>query len=96
MGRAEWRAWGYLKDGAQLRSHGARSVVTSSSLGANPTGFGMAIEILLASFIVSTLLVPALTAMIGERAWWPSEIARDTTPQPRESLHTLRPVADSK
>ncbi len=60
------------------------------------TGFGMAIGILFASFIVSTLLVPALTALIGKRAWWPSEIARDTTPQPRESLHTLRPIADSK
>jgi putative drug exporter of the RND superfamily len=35
-------------------------------------GFAMAIGILLASFVVSSLLVPALTALIGEKAWWPS------------------------
>jgi putative drug exporter of the RND superfamily len=60
------------------------------------TGFGMAIGILFASFVVSTLLVPALTALVGKRAWWPSEIARDTTPQPHQPLPTLRPIADSK
>jgi putative drug exporter of the RND superfamily len=34
-------------------------------------GFGMAVGILIASFIVSTLLVPAITTLIGRRAWWP-------------------------
>jgi RND superfamily putative drug exporter len=34
-------------------------------------GFAMAIGILLASFVVSSLLVPAVTALIGEKAWWP-------------------------
>jgi len=59
-------------------------------------GFGMAIGILVASFIVSTLLVPALTALIGKRAWWPNRIAREPANRSRKPLPTLRPVADSK
>ena len=31
----------------------------------------MAIGILLASFVVSSLLVPAVTTLAGARAWWP-------------------------
>jgi len=34
-------------------------------------GFAMAIGILLASFVVSSLLVPAVTTLVGEKAWWP-------------------------
>lgn len=34
-------------------------------------GFAMAVGILIASFVVSTLLVPAITTMLGEKAWWP-------------------------
>ena len=30
----------------------------------------MAAGILIASLVVSILLVPALTALFGERAWW--------------------------
>jgi RND superfamily putative drug exporter len=56
----------------------------------------MAIGILFASIVVSTLLVPALTALIGKRAWWPSEIARDPAPKQREPLRELRPIADSE
>jgi putative drug exporter of the RND superfamily len=31
----------------------------------------MAFGILLASLVVSSILVPALTALAGRRAWWP-------------------------
>jgi RND superfamily putative drug exporter len=34
-------------------------------------GFAMAFGILLASLVVSSMLVPALTAVAGRRAWWP-------------------------
>jgi putative drug exporter of the RND superfamily len=34
-------------------------------------GFGMAVGILIASFVVSTLLVPAITTLVGRKAWWP-------------------------
>jgi RND superfamily putative drug exporter len=60
------------------------------------TGFGMAIGILLASFVVSTLLVPALTALIGKRSWWPSQIAEDSAPGQPEPLRELRPLAHSE
>ena len=59
-------------------------------------GFGMAIGILLASFVVSTMLVPALTALVGTRAWWPSKLVREPTRRSRKPRSTLRPVADSK
>ena len=59
-------------------------------------GFGMALGILFASFVVSTLLVPAVTALVGNRAWWPSEIAREPTRRHREPQPTLTPVAESK
>ena len=58
-------------------------------------GFGMAIGILFASFVVSTLLVPALTGLVGTRAWWPSRLGREPTAPPRKPGPTLRPVADN-
>jgi RND superfamily putative drug exporter len=60
------------------------------------TGFGMAIGILFASFVVSTLLVPALTALIGKRSWWPSKLAEDSAPSQLEPLKELRPLARSE
>jgi RND superfamily putative drug exporter len=56
----------------------------------------MAIGIMVASFVVSTLLVPALTALVGTRAWWPSRRGREPTRLSRKQRPTLRPVADSK
>jgi RND superfamily putative drug exporter len=35
------------------------------------TGFAMAFGILLAANVVSTLLVPSLTMLVGRAAWWP-------------------------
>jgi putative drug exporter of the RND superfamily len=43
-------------------------------------GFAMAVGILLASLVVSTLLVPALTALAGRRAWWPGSAGRPALP----------------
>jgi RND superfamily putative drug exporter len=39
-------------------------------------GFGVAIGILLSAFVVSTLFVPALTALVGHAAWWPGHADR--------------------
>jgi RND superfamily putative drug exporter len=72
------------------------SLMIYDDYGTKETGFGMAIGILFASFVVSTLLVPALTALIGKRAWWPSKIARDPAPAQRKPLRELRPIADSE
>jgi putative drug exporter of the RND superfamily len=48
-------------------------------------GFGMAVGILLASFVVSTLLVPAVTTLVGDRAWWPARGARSPADRPRST-----------
>jgi putative drug exporter of the RND superfamily len=47
------------------------TLMLESSEVAKQQGFGMAFGILLASLIVSSILVPALTALAGQRAWWP-------------------------
>ncbi|HET7378773.1 MAG TPA: MMPL family transporter, partial [Gaiellales bacterium] len=59
-------------------------------------GFGMALGILFASFVVSTLLVPAITALVGKRAWWPSHLAHEPTRRSREPRSTLTPLVDSE
>jgi putative drug exporter of the RND superfamily len=45
-------------------------------------GFAMAFGILLASLVVSSVLVPALTALVGRRAWQAPTRIEDTAPQP--------------
>jgi RND superfamily putative drug exporter len=72
------------------------SLLIYDDQGTKQTGFGMAIGILFASFVVSTLLVPALTALIGKRAWWPSQTAQRPAPTRREPLRELRPIAHSE
>ncbi|MFL5971103.1 MAG: MMPL family transporter [Gaiellaceae bacterium] len=54
-------------------------------------GFAMAIGILLASFVVSSLLVPAFTALIGEKAWWPSRRRRSSIAE-LPTAETERPL----
>jgi RND superfamily putative drug exporter len=63
---------------------GAAGLVLASSFGtlmlesdeaSRQQGFAMAFGILVASLVVSTILVPALTALAGRRAWWPGRAA---------------------
>ena len=46
-------------------------------------GFGISAGIVLVAFVMSMLLTPALTALIGRRAWWPGH--RDA---PTDASHT--------
>jgi RND superfamily putative drug exporter len=39
-------------------------------------GFAVALGVLIDTFVVRSLLVPAITALLGERAWWPSRLRR--------------------
>ena len=68
---------------------GAAGLVLASSFGtlmlessetSREMGFAMAFGILLASLVVSSVLVPALTALAGQRAWWPRHAARSPRP----------------
>src|SRR5829696_6101432 len=63
----------------------AAGLVLASSFGtlmlepsevAKQQGFAMAFGILLASLVVSSILVPALTTLAGQRAWWPHRSMR--------------------
>jgi putative drug exporter of the RND superfamily len=47
------------------------TLILESSDVAKQQGFAMAFGILLASLVVSSILVPALTAVAGRRVWWP-------------------------
>jgi len=47
------------------------TLMLESSEVARQQGFAMAFGILLASLLVSSILVPAVTALAGQRAWWP-------------------------
>jgi putative drug exporter of the RND superfamily len=71
---------------------GAAGLVLASSFGtlmleadqgARQQGFAIAFGILLASLIASSILVPALTALAGRRAWWPGNTAGKRTPPTR-------------
>jgi RND superfamily putative drug exporter len=43
-------------------------------------GAAVTVGIVLAAFVISVFLVPAVTALIGTRAWWPSRIDRGGAP----------------
>ena len=45
-----------------------------------PDGAAVTVGIVLAAFVISVFLVPAVTALIGTRAWWPSRIDRGGGP----------------
>jgi RND superfamily putative drug exporter len=62
--------------------------------GSRQTGFAMALGILIASLVVSSILVPAITAVTGRRAWWPgrSVRGRGAAPTPRV---TEKPALDT-
>jgi len=52
-------------------------------------GFAVAVGVLLSAFVLSWLIVPALTAMVGPAAFWPGGNRRPAYPAPADT----RPVA---
>jgi putative drug exporter of the RND superfamily len=67
----------------------AAGVILAASFGAltvsatlAEVGFAVAVGILLSTFVLSWLLVPALTALMGRAAFWPARVGRQATPPP--------------
>ncbi|GAA2138409.1 MMPL family transporter [Actinomadura napierensis] len=54
-------------------------------------GFSVAIGIALSAFVMSTFLVPGITAMLGHRAWWPGH-----GDQPDKKLGRPDPMQDDQ
>ncbi|WP_156688786.1 MMPL/RND family transporter [Mycobacterium sp. Marseille-P9652] len=52
------------------------------------TGFIIGMGILIDTFVVRTITVPALAAMIGQANWWPS--------RPKKVVHARTPAAESR
>ena len=49
-------------------------------------GFAVALGIIVDTFVVRSLVVPAITWLIGERSWWPSPARPRETPVPATEL----------
>ena len=81
---------GVATTGGVITSAGIVLAGTFSVLGVLPLvtltqiGIVVALGVLLDTFIVRSLLVPALTLEIGPSIWWPSKLRR--VPDPREPL----------
>lgn len=76
-----------IRDGIRIASGHTGSVITSAglilagtfgSMASAPlivlfqVGVAVAIGVLIDTFIVRSVLVPAITTLVGDRAWWPS------------------------
>lgn len=57
--------------------------VTGSTDQVRQLGLGIAVGVLLDTFMVRTLLVPSLVVLLGRRNWWPSPLARAMAPAVR-------------
>ena len=68
--------------GAVITSAGLVLAGTFSTLAVLPLvclteiGFMIAVGVLIDTFMVRSLLVPALVLELGDRVWWPSALAR--------------------
>jgi len=57
--------------------------IAGNSAQSRQLGFTIAFAILLDTFFVRTLLVPSVAALLGRWNWWPSKLARPTSPPAR-------------
>ncbi len=91
---------GLAVTGAVITSAGIVLAGTFSSLAVLPLvfltelGFTIAVGVLLDTFIVRSILVPALTFDLGARIWWPSTLARpaDHSRSARRADEAKRPA----
>jgi RND superfamily putative drug exporter len=73
---------GLAVTGGVITSAGVVLAATFSALGVLPLvplaqiGFAVAFGVLLDTLVVRSLLVPAVTCLVGPRVWWPGRLAR--------------------
>src|SRR3954463_7346571 len=66
------------------------AMMTSPVVGLQETGFAVTTGLLLDTFVVRSLLVPSVAALLGRANWWPGERKRSIAP----SLTGLRKVTE--
>lgn len=59
-------------------------------------GFAVAIGIALSAFVMSTFLVPGLTAMLGHKAWWPGHGDEPTVRRDPDAIKDELAYTDSR
>ena len=52
------------------------ALMTGRIMGLVQLGFAVAFGILIDTFVVRTMLVPAITVLLGNFAWWPGSLTR--------------------
>ena len=98
-GTREGMLRGLAVTGAVITSAGIVLAGVFSVLGVLPLiflteiGFVVAFGVLLDTFIVRSVLVPALTFEIGPKIWWPSKLAEDKPAAPRPAEPSRRAAA---
>jgi RND superfamily putative drug exporter len=76
---------------------GVLAVVAGSSASGSQVraiGFGLAIGILMDTFVVRTLLVPATVTLLGRWNWWPAAMSRRAEPEPPHTGPSLAGASD--
>jgi putative drug exporter of the RND superfamily len=66
------------------------AMMTSPVVGLQETGFAVTAGLLLDTFVVRSLLVPSVAALLGRANWWPGERRRPIAP----SLRGLRAITE--
>ena len=57
-------------------------------------GLGLALGVLMDTFLVRTLLVPSTVVLLGRWNWWPSKMSRMPVPAGPAELDTGEPSRD--
>lgn len=56
-------------------------------------GMGLALGILMDTFLVRTIMIPSIVALLGKWNWWPSKLATDTDAVKTNQLNAKNPVS---